>query len=596
MIIGSLVSYGFIYKSIQQLDASANYSDSSLERSREAGALLTLILEQTNALRGYVIKGDVKFLKTYQETKKSFDAALNKLGAHASNATERDQIVRMRVEMRRWRAEVGDRVVSLMEQPETRMQAADLSGVKSLTTLRAIEKEIDATAAAATKAGQADKAGAIAAAMLTMLIGGVGSIVIAGVMGWLLARTIAKPVSQLTDAMHRLAKGDNDIVIPGSGRKDELGLMASAVEVFRDAALQKSRLEEDAERTRRAAEEMRALNDAEREAARAEQAMVVQSLATGLEQLSLGELAFRLAVAFPSDYEKLRTDFNTAMEKLQATVSIIAHNSVGIRGGADEISRAADELSRRTEQQAANLEETAAALDEITVTVRRTAEGAAEARTVVSAAKLDAEQSKAVVRQATDAMSAIKKSSEQIGDIIGVIDEIAFQTNLLALNAGVEAARAGDSGRGFAVVAQEVRALAQRSADAAKEIKALISTSTGQVGVGVDLVDQTGNSLQRIAQQVMEINTVVTAISASTKEQSSGLEQVNKAINSMDQFTQQNAAMVEQSTAASHTLASEADVLAEQVAQFKLTGSSAQAGRSRVNSSHGSNLAQTIAA
>jgi methyl-accepting chemotaxis protein len=258
------------------------------------------------------------------------------------------------------------------------------------------------------------------------------------------------------------------------------------------------------------------------------------------------------------------------VDKLQTAMTVIAANALGIRGGGEEISAAADDLSRRTEQQAASLEETAAALDEITATVKKTADGAKAANAVVAAAKGDAEHSGDVVRKAVEAMSAIERSSSQISQIIGVIDEIAFQTNLLALNAGVEAARAGDAGRGFAVVASEVRALAQRSATAAKEIKALISASGQQVAAGVDLVGETGKSLDRIVKQVAEISAVVTEISASAQEQSVGLAQVNTAINQMDQVTQQNAAMVEQSTAASHALSQEAEELARLVAAFKV--------------------------
>ena len=218
----------------------------------------------------------------------------------------------------------------------------------------------------------------------------------------------------------------------------------------------------------------------------------LSTIGAGLEKLAAGELTFRLTENVPEAFEKLRGDFNAAMEKLQGTMQAIAANTQGVRSGAEEITQASDDLSRRTEQQAASLEETAAALDQITATVRRTSEGANEARDVVSTSKKDAERSGDVVRETVSAMSGIETSSKQIGNIIGVIDEIAFQTNLLALNAGVEAARAGDAGRGFAVVATEVRALAQHSADAAKEIKTLISASTQQVDVGVKLVSETG--------------------------------------------------------------------------------------------------------
>ncbi len=282
-----------------------------------------------------------------------------------------------------------------------------------------------------------------------------------------------------------------------------------------------------------------------------ERLAVVRNLADALGHLAQGDLAFRIETTFPSEYEQLRSDYNGALDRLSTTLNEIIGGASAIRSGAGEMSSAADDLSRRTEQQAASLEQTAAALDQITVTVRKTASGAKTASDVVVAARGDAQTSDQVVRQAVDAMSAIEGSSSKIGQIIGVIDEIAFQTNLLALNAGVEAARAGEAGKGFAVVASEVRALAQRSADAAKEIKTLISASAEQVGSGVRLVAETGQALQRIVDRVAEIDTLVTEIAASAQEQATGLHQVNSAINEMDQVTQQNAAMVEQSTAAS---------------------------------------------
>jgi methyl-accepting chemotaxis protein len=297
---------------------------------------------------------------------------------------------------------------------------------------------------------------------------------------------------------------------------------------------------------------------------------VVQGLAQGLEKLSAGDLTYRLAEPFPADYVKIQNDFNAAMGQLQDAMSVVVGNVRGIRNGSSEISTAAEHLSRRTEQQAASLEETAAALDEITATVRKAAQGAKAAADVVLAARGDAHTSGEVVRQAVAAMSEIENSAREITQIISVIDEIAFQTNLLALNAGVEAARAGEAGKGFAVVASEVRALAQRSADAAKEIKALISASTAQVGSGVRLVGETGEALQRIVGRVAEIDGLVSEISASAQEQSTALAQVNSAVNQMDQMTQQNAAMVEESTAASHSLANEAETLAGSVGRFSI--------------------------
>ena len=301
-----------------------------------------------------------------------------------------------------------------------------------------------------------------------------------------------------------------------------------------------------------------------------QQAVVVAETGRGLEALSAGDLTYRITADFPAEYVSVRDDFNGAMGKLEDAMGVITNNARAMQTGAGEISQAADDLSRRTEQQAATLEETAAALDQITATVRRTAEGAQRANVVVTDARNDAEVSGNVVAKAITAMGEIEASADQISQIIGVIDEIAFQTNLLALNAGVEAARAGDAGRGFAVVASEVRALAQRSAEAAKEIKTLISASTGQVKDGVSLVGQTGQALTAIVGRVSEINALMAEINASAQEQATALSQVNTAVNQMDQTTQQNAAMVEESTAASHNLTQEAAELARLVGRFQV--------------------------
>ncbi|KAK0362342.1 hypothetical protein LTR94_019776 [Friedmanniomyces endolithicus] len=307
--------------------------------------------------------------------------------------------------------------------------------------------------------------------------------------------------------------------------------------------------------------------EADRQAA-AVQAMVVRNTGQGLSAMASGDLSYRIEEDFPGEYAALRENFNRAMAALDQAIAVIGGNAETMQSGAKEISSAAEDLSRRTERQAASLEETAAALDQITATVRRTAENAQEADKVVSQTRAQAETGGAVVQRAVDAMGEIERSSDQISQIIGVIDEIAFQTNLLALNAGVEAARAGEAGRGFAVVASEVRALAQRSADSAKEIKTLISASGAQVKSGVVLVRETGEALTGIAGRIVEVTQLMSEIRGSTQEQAVGLAEVNTAVNEMDQVTQQNAAMVEESTAASVALSREAAELAQLVGRF----------------------------
>ncbi len=404
-------------------------------------------------------------------------------------------------------------------------------------------------------------------------------LVLVSIWAWLLIRSL-NPLNRLAAATRQIASGDLETAVPGVARKDQIGRVAQAIEVFKQAALDKLRLEQSSAIAREAVEAEHLSNEATRQEAEHAQAVVVASLATGLEHLADGDLTFRLHEQFTSGYETLRTNFNEAMNKLQTMVKGIAANTAALRSGTQEIADAADDLSRRTEQQAATLEQTAAALGEITSTVAKTADGAKVARDVVARTRAQAAHSAEVVRGAVAAMGGIEQSSGQIGQIIGVIDEIAFQTNLLALNAGVEAARAGDAGRGFAVVASEVRALAQRSAGAAREIKTLISASANQVQTGVRLVGETGQVLTAIAAQVEEVNDAVSAIAASAVDQSNGLAEVNRAVNQMDQVTQQNAAMVEQSTAASHNLAQETADLVRMAECFQ-TGDQPKPGPTR---------------
>ncbi len=317
-------------------------------------------------------------------------------------------------------------------------------------------------------------------------------------------------------------------------------------------------------------------SEADRARMEADQSRVVESLRTGLEDLSEGRMTNRIETAFPEEYEQLRSDFNEAVARLDDAMVAVVQNAGSIRNEAGDITSAADDLSKRTEHQAATLEETAAALTEITRSVGSAAKGADEANRVVREARQNAEESGQVVREAVDAMGEIESSSIQISKIISVIDDIAFQTNLLALNAGVEAARAGEAGRGFAVVASEVRALAQRSSDAAREINELISRSGAQVNRGVSLVGDAGTALERIVASVGGIAEHVSGIAASAAEQTTALDEINTAMSQLDQVTQQNAAMFEETTAASHALTGEAETLFATMSRFETSAGSVQ--------------------
>ena len=562
-----------VFVSLTSINTAVTLNDESVAQLDAANELLMARVDRSAGVRGLVASGDPSFLKQIAANKKKGDEALERLTKLAPE--DAAAIAKIRGALATLDGEETGLIAAGQDPTQQATAMMELGSKGRTATLKELINGFIKQETAILEQRGADQDASQAFAVTLLAVGALLAIALSVVMGALLSAAIAKPVAAMTAAMAKLASGDNNVEVPAQGRKDEVGRMADAVQHFKDAALEKVRLEGEAGEQRRAADAARTANEAERAATAAEQSKVVEGLAKGLERLASGAMTFRLNDAFPSHYEQLRADFNRAMDTLQDTMREVATNATAVRSGAGEISQASDDLSRRTEQQAASLEETAAALDEITATVRKTAEGAAQSRESVGAAKADAERSGVVVRDAISAMSEIENSSGQISQIIGVIDEIAFQTNLLALNAGVEAARAGDAGKGFAVVASEVRALAQRSAEAAKEIKTLISASSQQVERGVGLVGETGKVLERILTQVTSINGAVTDIASSAQEQATGLQQVNTAINQMDQVTQQNAAMVEQATAASHALSGEAEALSRLISRFDLGAGSA---------------------
>ncbi len=411
-------------------------------------------------------------------------------------------------------------------------------------------------------------------------------------------RQLSHPIMSLTSAMQQIAGGDFNAQVAGAGRADEIGDMALAIEVFRKNGIEVARMnasesamraksddlqarmanvvaaaaegdftrridkqwgEESLDRVARQVDELIASVDA----GVSETRRVVKSLAEG-------DLTDSMRGSFKGAFEELQHNVNGTMETLRGTMKNVRSATGSINGSAAELSNATNDLSRRTEQQAAALEETSAALDQITAVVKTSTERANEATAMVSEAKQSAVQSGEVVRNAIDAMGRIEQASREIAQITNVIDEIAFQTNLLALNAGVEAARAGEAGKGFAVVAQEVRELAQRSASAAKDIKGLISKSGSEVAAGVELVQKTGEALSEIESRVLSINDHIHSIAVASREQATGLAEVNTAVNQMDQVTQRNAAMVEETSAATSKLSSEADSLFALVSNFNI--------------------------
>ena len=396
----------------------------------------------------------------------------------------------------------------------------------------------------------------------------VAVLLIMGVLGFAISSRLTRPLIALANLMNRLNEGDKAIVVDETGRTDEIGVMARALETFRRSAVEKDRIETEAAEKERKAERERREHEAEKMGDAEDLQAAVNALASGLKALSEGKLDIRIAQPFVPKLDQLRLDFNESAERLEDTIVAIGASVDAIQSGSSDLKSASGNLSHRTERQAASLEEAAAALAEMTDTINATRARCETADGIAGQALNDARSSSLVVKDAITAMERIENSSSEIGMIIDVIDQIAFQTNLLALNAGVEAARAGEAGKGFAVVAQEVRELAQKSAAAARNINVIIAKSTADVESGVRLVLKTGQGLETIEGNVKLIHDHLGAIVSATRDQFARLSEINGSVNDLDQVTQQNAAMVEETSAAAFSLEKEANVLTEQVNAF----------------------------
>jgi methyl-accepting chemotaxis protein len=398
----------------------------------------------------------------------------------------------------------------------------------------------------------------------------VALLTITGTLAVMIALSITRPIAGLVSTMRALAGGDLSAQVQGTGRGDEIGDMAKAVQVFKDNALALKEAEARNAEARGLAEEERVRNEAARAEAARQVAEVVDGLGRGLARLAQGDLTYRVRDEWAAEYVQVQQDFNGAIDKLQETLAAIVESTREVSNASAEISTSTTDLSQRTEEQAASLEETSASMEEIAATVKKNAENAQHANGLMRETRDMADRGGEVVSQAVSAMALIEESSRKISDIISVIDEIARQTNLLALNAAVEAARAGEAGRGFAVVAAEVRSLAQRSSQAAKDIKNLIVNSSGQVGEGVQLVNKAGESLKEILAAIGQVANIVADIANASSEQATGIEQVNKALAQMDEVTQQNSALVEENAATAKTLESQSMALDGRMSSFRL--------------------------
>ena len=568
-----LVVIGFCtitYLSLHRINNATVANQQTQKVLAISGQILATLVEHQNAMRGFVASVNEEFIGRMAKYGDAVPPLIDELQSRLDQSQADAHLPALRKAIGVFYAQM-DATVADAQNPEKLAETREkIAATARLTDIRKILTGLNDENTTLAEERNAMLQSAFQTGTLTLITGGIIAAVVAVVMGFALTRSLAVPLTGMTTAMRRLANGDTSIDVPAIGRGDELGSMAEAVEVFRKNAIAAEALEADATR-QRALTETERLKRAEEDKIRAEaMAQATQSLAEGLAELARGNLTVRLTSPFAQEFEQLRDDFNRAVLQLSETLTAVAHATNVIDDESREISGSTNDLSRRTEQQAASLEETAAALDEITVNVKNASSRVEEAREAAADAAHSAENSGSVVASAVDAMGRIENSSQQISNIIGVIDEIAFQTNLLALNAGVEAARAGEAGKGFAVVAQEVRELAQRSATAAREIKDLIRVSTEDVANGVKLVSDTGEALKTIERFIITVNKQMNAIGTASREQATGLAEVNTAVNQMDKLTQQNAAMVEETNAASAGLATESARLRELIRRFEL--------------------------
>ncbi len=463
---------------------------------------------------------------------------------------------------------IAPQVAAVTEKSQTRLDAGRSWQEERLAANASVSAAMGSLrnfVSQAQEIGREDSERSATISVITMVVG----TLLAIIGGLMLVETLRGPLKRITSVMSRLANGDLSVPIEGRNRGDEIGDMVRSVTVFRDAALENRRLEEEAEAARARSEQESSQRALERARVEADQRSALEALSSVLDALANGQLNVSMRDDLPADFLAMASTYNQAVEALRATLEEVRAASVDINAGTENLAVSADDLARRTEQQAAALEESVRALSHLSDVVRSTADGAGRTAQSVQSARDHARQSGVVVKKAVEAMAEISRSSEKISTIIGVIDEIAFQTNLLALNAGVEAARAGEAGRGFAVVAQEVRDLAQRCANAAREIKTLISVSGVQVRSGVELVENTGVALQAIIDQVEEVQSLVESISAATREQSTGISEVTGAVRDVELITQQNAAMVEENNAEIHGLRQRVEILMHKISHFR---------------------------
>ncbi len=552
VILVVIASGAYTYSSLTSLATISESNANSIQVAQDGEAMLGAIIQQENALRGFAMLGREELLEEYKANIKAFETA-------ATNFEARTKLPDQQQRLRDLRAEVNDlnnrrfaELISLARNPATRAQAQEISGLKQLPKVRAISGEIkerqDKAVAEQREAMTAAKNGA----MIAVIVGAVGAVVIAAMMAWLLAGAIVRPLVGMTGVMTRLADGDTKVDVPATDRADEVGEMAKAMLVFRENARQKQ------------------IADAEAAKAQEDQNFVTETISHNLDMVSRGDLTATITVEFPAAYGKLRQNLNDAISNLRELLGSVVESAGAIRTGSSEIAQASEDLARRTEANAASLEETSAAIAQMDQRLKATAASSGTTLERADGAITTVSGGRAIADDAMQAMNRVSESAKGIDSVIEGLDKIAFQTRVLAMNAAVEAGRAGEAGRGFAVVADLVSALAMRAEEEAGRARDQLTATQSDIGSAVGMVQRVDGALANITGDVGEVHALLSSMAADNQAQASAVTQISAAIVAMDTATQQNAAMVEETSAAARTLNSEVLTLTEQAERFNI--------------------------
>jgi methyl-accepting chemotaxis protein len=521
----------------------------------QALALETALLRQNSQMRGFLVTGDEAYLKSYYEGRDDYDRVTVELEEVLTDPKLEAPLLKSREETLKWRRDWSDRLIAMVQagQREQALQQVQRAGKAVLTSEAVLPlREIkDAQNVLIEQNGERQES-AITSALVVLILGSIALIGIAVTLAFLLTRMIARPVTSLTRTMADLAAGKNDVDVPDTDRGDELGDMARAVLVFRDAAVAKQ------------------ATDAASAQAEAEQKMVVETISERLSELAGGNLTVKINREFPESYTAVKTNFNDAVAALRGLIGSVMETTSSIRTGSDEIAQASEDLARRTEANAASLEQTAAAVTQMDDRLKATAAAATSTVQRADEAIGTVTQGRTTADQAVEAMSRVGESAKGIDSVIEGLDKIAFQTRVLAMNAAVEAGRAGEAGRGFAVVADLVSALAMRSEEEAARARDQLTATQSDVTAAVEMVQKVDGALEDISGDVAEVHELLARIATDNQAQSTAITQISAAIGSMDQATQQNAAMVEQTSAAARNLAGEVEGLTTQARAFNV--------------------------